>query len=161
MAAAKRQRRPTWIWPFRVPAGVAAYTFWASRRLGEVLQPWPCWLLAGSLVGALPVLLDLAVGLRCSPLLTALLLMPLLAATAAHDAPGRGLGAVAAAYLAHSGVVLRLAAHDPVRLARHFPDGLAYWAESRVWQATGHSPEYDVLLTPISFARCADFLSAA
>ena len=62
------------------------------------------------MIGALPLLLDLAAGWSSSRAVTALLLIPLLVAAVCRDAPARGLGAVAAAFLAHSTLVIGLAA---------------------------------------------------
>jgi hypothetical protein len=136
--------RPTWIWPVRVPARTAAQIYRAVQGLGERLGAWPRWLLAGALVGALPLLPDVVFGVSFSHFLTAILLLPLLAAAVAHDAIGRGLGVVAAAFLAHSALTIALFAAASDRLATQFPPGAAYWTQTHDWLVTGVSPEYEL-----------------
>jgi hypothetical protein len=49
---------------------------------------------------------------------------------------------VGVAFAAHSVLVIGLAALDPVGLAVIFPDGEAYWEQSREWIVSGASREY-------------------
>src|SRR5262245_9567421 len=102
--------RPTWIWPFRIPGGVAARTLHASRSLADWLGPTHRWVLAGALVGGLPILVDAATGWPSSRLVTALVLTPFLAGALARDWLARGLLFLAAAFAAHSALAIALTA---------------------------------------------------
>lgn len=135
---------PRWLWPIRLPPRIGAQLLTRARRLGAWLGPWPCWLLAGALVGLGPCLLDYVTGLPVGRLLTAVLLAPLLVAAIVQDSVARGLGTVAAAFGMHSIVVILLAAHEPATLAAVMPDGQRYWQESHQWITTGLSREYDL-----------------
>jgi hypothetical protein len=126
----------------RVPGAVAAQLLDLARRLGARVGGWPRWLLAGVLAGALPLLLlEAGAGLPVGRGLTAVLITPLLLGALAHDWTGRGLTAVGAAFLAHNGLAVALFAQDGARLAASFPDGAAYWAQTRAWLVSGVSPE--------------------
>jgi hypothetical protein len=136
--------RPGWLGPLRLPDWMGARVLAAARDLGGRLGPTHRWLLAGVLIGAGPLWLDYRLGWSVNPLVTALLLTPLLLAGAALDSPVRGLGAVAAAFAAHSVVVIALAQADPEGLARVLKEGPSYWERSHAWITTGASREYDV-----------------
>jgi hypothetical protein len=142
--AAEHAPTPRWLGPLQLPPTLGRRTLQEAQRLGGWLGPLPRWLAAGLLVGAVPMLIDGATGLPVSKLITAVMLVPLLVAAVVRDAAARGIGTLAAAFLAHSVVVIGLAAGDPDRLGRVFPDGHAYWQESHAWIVTGDSREYDV-----------------
>jgi len=135
---------PRWLWPFHFPASTRQLTFQAAWRLNRLLGPWPVWLLTGLLLGAVPALLDYALGCAASRLLTAVLLAPVLVAAVVEDALAKASAALAAAFVGHSAVFIALAASDPARLATLMPAGQAYWEESHQWIVTGISREYDV-----------------
>jgi len=136
--------RPTWIWPVRLPAAFGAQLYHVAYQLGEGLGGWPRWLLVGALAGTLPLLPDIVLGVTFSHFLTALLLLPLLVAAVARDAPGRGFGAILAAFLTHSVLTIALFTQGSERLATQFPPGAAYWAQTYDWLVTGVSPEYEL-----------------
>jgi hypothetical protein len=133
--------RPAWIWPVRLPGVVADQLLGVAQWLGERVGSWPRWLLAGALAGAVPLLLQTASGLPVGRALTALLVTLLLLGAVARDWTGRGLTAVAAAFLIHNALAVALFAQDRARLTEGFPDGAAYWAQTHDWLLTGLSPE--------------------
>jgi hypothetical protein len=138
------RRRPGWLGPVRLPDWLGRRVLGAARDLGGRLGPGYRWLLVGALIGVGPLGVDYGLGWSVNPLVTALLLTPVLLAGAACDAPVRGLGAVVAAFAAHSALAIVLARADPEGLARVLKEGPAYWERSQKWIATGVSREYDV-----------------
>lgn len=141
--AADASTRPLWFWPVRVPHYITAPILSAAIRLGRWLGPWPNWALAGLLIGAGPYAGASWLGLTFVNLLSAVLLVAVVAAAAAEDSLAKGLLVLGGAYLAHSGVTLALAFFDPQMIQRWFPVGMAYWEKSRLWIMTGDHPEYD------------------
>ncbi len=133
-----------WLGPLRLPPAVGQRLLASSRRLGDWLRPWPCWLVLGLLLGTVPVAVDYGLGASSHRLVTAWLLPPLLLAAVARDWQGRGMGLLAVAFLGHNALVILLAACDPEGLAPVCPNALAYWMESRTWITTGVSKEYDL-----------------
>jgi hypothetical protein len=136
--------RPAWVWPLRVPADIGARTLQASQRLGDMLGPLYRWVVAGALIGGLPLLLDWATGWPASRLLTALLLTPFLLAALTRDSLARGLCLVAAAFAAHSALAITLTACRSDVVASLVVEGEDYWTRSERWIRTGQSREYDV-----------------
>jgi len=116
----------------------------ALMSLGERTGRWPCWLLAGCLIGAAPMSLTQVIGLAPVQVLTGVLLFPFVAAAALRDWLGRGLLIMIATFAAHSAVVITVFAHDPASLPGEFPAGAAYWDETHAWLTTGVSREYDL-----------------
>jgi hypothetical protein len=102
----------------------------------------PSWLLSGAVIGAAPLLADYLLGWRVNHGLSALLLLPLLVAAVARDAVALGLGALAASFGTHAVLAITLVVHDPAGMALMFPEGEAYWGQSRDWLLTGTSREY-------------------
>lgn len=144
VAAADCARRPFWIWPLRSPAAVGHPLLRGAERSGGAFASVPRCLLAGVLVGAVPPLLAYALSLPVAHVLTALLLVCLLAAAAVRDTTAGAVGVVAVAIVAQSAVNVSLAAADPEGLAAVLPSGRAYWEESRHWIVTGENPEYEL-----------------
>lgn len=128
----------------RLPGGLRAPALASARSLGERLGPLHRWLVVGSIIGTGPLLFDYATGWPASRLTVAVLLTPLLVAAVARDSLGRAFAAIGAAFVAHSWLFMTLAAHDAGGLATSFPDGEAYWKQSRSWITTGVCQEYDV-----------------
>jgi hypothetical protein len=128
----------------RFPARTAAQILGAAQNLGAWLGPLHWWLLAGAVLGVVPLGFEAVTELPVSRLVTAILLAPLLAAAVARDALGRGVGVVLAAFLSHALLAIALFASDGDRLRTLFPDGAAYWQETHQWLVTGQSREYEL-----------------
>ena len=132
-----------WIWPLRLLRPIGQRLIAVLCRVGEVLGRWPCWLLAGCLIGAAPMLLARSCGLATSQVLTGSLLLPCVLAAALRDWAGRGLLIMAVTFVVHNAVFIGGYFLDPVGLPGAFPAGEAYWQETRAWLITGVSREYD------------------
>ncbi|MFO0969542.1 MAG: hypothetical protein U0793_28625 [Gemmataceae bacterium] len=115
----------------------------AARALGDRLGSWYKWAAAGACVGGIPVLAAEFLGWYPALGITALLLAPLLMAAAAGDRLDRGAVLLAAAFAGHSAVVLFFTARSPDAVAGLFPEGEAYWRQTRQWILTGENPEYE------------------
>jgi hypothetical protein len=133
-----------WLGPLRPPRAVARRTLFYAHALAERLGAFPVWLLAGICIGTFPPLIGYVTGLPGDHVVSALLLTPVLVAAAARDAAARALGAIGTAFLAHSALAMALVAHDPGRMDALFPEGAAYWEQSRAWIVTGISREYSL-----------------
>ena len=68
----------------------------------------------------------------------------LLLAAVTSDSMARGIGMLAAVFLAHNTVAIALVSHDPSGMAKILLGGEAYWRQSHEWIVTGFSPEYDL-----------------
>jgi hypothetical protein len=137
-------RSPFWLWPIRISPLLRAQLLQRARRLAARIGPWPCWLLAGVLIGGLPLLTEYLIGWPFARLVTAVLLTPILVAAVVEDSLSRALAAMGGAFAAHSLAVILLAANDPEAIQRTLPQAEAYWQESHAWITTGVSKEYDV-----------------
>jgi hypothetical protein len=128
----------------RLPGGLGGHLLAAATGLADRLGPAYRWLLVGAAAGTVPLLCDVRLGWRVGSLVSALVLSPVLLAAVSRNLPGRGLAAVATAFVCHSALAIGLAAHDPDRLAAALPQGPEYWSRSLDWITTGTSREYDV-----------------
>lgn len=100
------------------------------------------WLLAGALVGALPLLLALPFGSWLHQPVSAFVLFALLMGPARDDRTGAGVGLLAVAFFAHCSLAIALTAAAPEQASGLFPGGEDYWARQQVWITTGVDPEY-------------------
>jgi hypothetical protein len=125
------------------PAALGRNVLTGALDLSGTLGSWPVWLLLGTTCGVVPLLVDYVLGWHTYRAVTALLLTPLLLAAVSRDWQGRGLGALASAFLTHNLLVILLAASDPARLDAVCLNGRDYWEESERWIRTGVSPKYD------------------
>jgi hypothetical protein len=136
--------RPRWCGPVGLPEALARSWLRSATALAEALGPGPRWLLVGVLLGVVPLGLDYLLGWSTNHLVTALLVTPVLVAAVVVRAPFRGLGVLVAVFVAHSALVILLAARDPAGLSLVLKDGDAYWQRSHTWITTGASREYDL-----------------
>jgi hypothetical protein len=134
---------PRWLWPLRLSPGLREQTLRQARRLAALLGPWPCWLLAGLLIGTLPCLIEYISGWPCARLITAIFLTPILVAAVVEDSLLRAIAAMTATFAAHSLLVIGLAIHQPAAMASLAP-AEPYWQESLAWITTGVSREYEL-----------------
>jgi hypothetical protein len=136
--------RPAWFGLWRSPAWLARPLFASIERLGRRLGPVPVWVVLGAAIGVFPLLGDYLTQWPSACVTTPLLATVLLLAAVASDSMTRGLGALAATFLAHNAVAIALVACDPAGMAKVLPGGEAYWRQSHQWIATGYSPEYEL-----------------
>jgi hypothetical protein len=137
-------RRPAWFGVWRFPAWVASPVFRSVERLGSRLGPVPVWIALGAAAGGLPVLGDYFLQWPTAWVTTAVMATVLLLAAVASDSVARGLGMLAAVFLAHNAVAIALVSRDPGGMANIMLGGEAYWRQSHEWIVTGFSPEYDL-----------------
>ena len=137
-------RGPAWFGVWRSPAWFCAPVLCSVGRLGSRLGPLPVWIGLAAAIGALPVVGDYLTGWPAAWVITPALATVLLLAAVASDSFARGLGALAACFLAHNAVAIALVARDPDAMAGVLLGGQAYWRQSHQWIVTGVSPEYDL-----------------
>ncbi len=135
--------RGGWVGPVGFPRKWTAEWLAAFRALDAGLAPWPICLGVALLIGVLPVLADYATGVRTSHLVTALLGVPLLLASAARGTAWPSLTCLMFAFLIHCITFATLAAHDPGRLALSMPKGEEYWRDTHEWLLTGATGAYE------------------
>ena len=142
---AETARRPGyWIWPYRASSSVSRGLLQQAESLGRLFdRPWR-WTLTAIAVGAVPPLLAFATGFQLAHILTAVFLVPLLAAAAVRDSTRQAVGVLTLALVAQCAVNITLAANCPERLSVVLPAGERYWHESRDWIETGVNPEYEL-----------------
>lgn len=133
-----------WIWPLRFSPRLRRRLDRYSRRLGYWLEHPVRVLVICVLIGLLPVGAAVVFRLPIDRPLTAFALTPLLVAAARRDSAALGLGILALAFVAHCAAMICVTAFAPEALAAIFPDGAAYWEESRTWIVTGVNPEYEL-----------------
>lgn len=131
-----------WIWPFRFSPRLRRQLDRHSRRLGAWLERPARVLLVCVLIGLLPVGAAVLCRMPIDRPLTAFALTPLLVVAARRDSVALGLGILALAFVAHCAAMICVTAFAPDVLASIFPDGAAYWEQSRDWIITGKNPEY-------------------
>lgn len=133
--------RPAWVWPLRAPRAVALAAWTAAHRLERLQRGWR-WLPCAVVVGALPLLVSVALGLPGHQVVSAVLLwLPFLACVRA-DRTGVGVGTIAVGFGTHSLLAIALSARRPEWVQDLLPGGPEYWAAQERWITTGQDPEY-------------------
>jgi hypothetical protein len=136
--------RPAWFGVWRFPAWITRPVFRSVDRLGSRLGPVTVWIILGTAIGVFPVLGDYITQWPSAWVTTPVLTTVLLLAAVSSDSMARGLGALAAAFVAHNAAAIALVAHDSEGMAKILLGGEAYWRQSHQWILTGVSPEYEL-----------------
>jgi hypothetical protein len=100
--------------------------------------------IAALLAGLVPLIPCYLLDLPGHQVASALLLFPLFLATVREARPGKALGVLCLAYLAHSAGVVFLSVRDPDRMESLLPGARSFWTESLEWVETGFNPEYRI-----------------
>ena len=93
------------------------------RRLGARLGPLPVWIILGAAIGAIPLLGDYCTQIPMGRVVTPVMATVLLLAAVASDSTARGVGALAAAFLAHNAVAIALVSCDQIGMAKIMSGG--------------------------------------
>ena len=133
-----------WIWPLRFSRRARRQINGLTLRINDLIATRTRLLVCSLLIGALPVLASVLLQIPVDRPLTTIALTPLLLATVRQDSTRRGIVLLSLVFVAHSAAMIWLTVVSPERVAELFPQGQAYWLESREWILTGKSPEYEI-----------------
>lgn len=124
-------------------ASIGATAYRAAGLARPVCRGWR-WLPAAAMVGSVPLLACLALGMGGHQVVSAVGLALLCLACARDDAWLKGVATIGVAFVVHCAVAIAVARADPQAVASLLPDAQDYWHKQMAWIQTGSDPEYEL-----------------